>query len=120
MAALVQFDSRGHWGETLVCEGPIRKFLQRRGIQLGAGTVPGKRAAPVRYVLDEPTLLYVATREGALGLLCEPGEWVAFPWGLPHFVDGAHHEVPAPPLPAQQEFVERLLALTGNALDEGA
>ncbi|KAF1049113.1 hypothetical protein [Xylophilus sp.] len=53
MAALVHFDEAGQWGETLVCEQPIRAALQRYGLacgrwplrDLGDGSIDAVRAA---------------------------------------------------------------------------
>lgn len=191
MAALVHFDRRGRWGETLVCENRIAEALA--GLGLRGGRVPvhedageGLEAACAAYaaeldalrrVLDVRSMDRVALRpghpdwsrlrrsflaehthaepeirlflsgtglfhlrhaHGFVGLLCEAGDWVSVPAGMPHSFDGGEQPdfdalrlfggsegwvaqptgARRPRLPLLDEFAEQLLSLSGQALDE--
>jgi len=94
----------------------------------------------IRFFLGGTGLFHLRDGDGFLGLLCEAGDWVAVPAGLPHRFDGG--EAPAfdalrlfgspdgwaarptgaalPALPLLDAFTDHLLELTGHALDEGA
>jgi len=97
--------------------------------------------AEVRFFLGGAGLFHVHLDEGGyLGLLCEAGEWVALPAGLRHAFDAgrapdfdalrffgteagwAAQPTPAGalPLPDFDAFVEHLLALNGQAVEDGA
>lgn len=122
MAVLVQFDRNGGWSDTLVCETRVRAGLAARGIAHGNGRPPA--ASPdgtVRRVRKGATLFYFPVDEGWLGLLCEAGEWVAVPAAQRHwFTEGGGASVLPGALPAYDDFIERLLELTGNVVDEGS
>lgn len=94
----------------------------------------------IRFFLGGTGLFLLRDGDGFLSLLCEAGDWVAVPAGLPHRFDGG--EVPdfdalrlfgspqgwaarptgaaVPALPLLDAFTDHLLELTGHALDEGA
>lgn len=122
MAVLVQFDRRGQWGDTRVCDALVRAGLRAHGISHGRWPPSDGEPLPppgddstVRYVRDGPTLFYLPVREGWLGLLCDAGEWVAFPADQRHWVAGAAAASVLPAaLPPHEEFVDRLLAMTGD------
>ncbi|MDO9434423.1 hypothetical protein [Hydrogenophaga sp.] len=96
--------------------------------------------AVAHVVLHGTVLLCVRTGEGFTGLLCEAGDWVLLPAGVPHVFDaGTAPDVellrlsagtrgwfpwetgtPLPPaLPALEAFVEQLLQELGEDIDEG-
>lgn len=109
MTALVYFDQAGAWGETLVCEGHIGAGLQALGLAHGQGQAPA--GARVLRPQGEAEVFYFAHGGGWAGLLCEAGEWVALPAGL-------QLAEPRAPLPAQDAFIEQLLALMGEEGEE--
>ncbi|MFT4266521.1 MAG: hypothetical protein QM586_04750, partial [Xenophilus sp.] len=126
------------------------RSIDRVTLQPGAADWPRLRATflaehthaepEIRFFLDGVGLFYLRDGDGFLGLLCEAGDWVAVPAGLPHRFDAG--DLPAfdalrlfgspdgwaarptgaavPDLPLLDAFTEQLLKLTGNALDEGA
>lgn len=109
MTALVLFDEHGGWGETLVCDAPIRERLRRLGVGLGRWSPPpGSRWTPqqlrrslvanlpageaqVRYVADGAALFLFPCERGWAGLLCEAGDWLVLPARLRHAIDAGEH-----------------------------
>ncbi|HZY17865.1 MAG TPA: hypothetical protein VFE82_05245 [Ramlibacter sp.] len=105
MTALVHFDRRGRWGETLVCDDRVRQQLQRLGVALGRGAPAAERSAPheparhlpparlpaqgehLHHVVEGTAVFYLGLDTGWLGLLCEAGEWVMVPASLPLGID---------------------------------
>lgn len=92
-------------------------------------------------ILQGTVLLSVRTQAGFTGLLCEAGDWVLLPAGVPHVFDAGttpeleflrlsqgrrgwfplHTGVPLPPdLPRLDELVEQLLLELGEELEDGA
>ena len=94
--------------------------------------------AEIRLFLSGTGLFHVRHAQGFIGLLCEAGDWVSVPAGLPHAFDGGEQPdfdalrlfggtegwVARPTgagrlrLPLLDDFVEQLLRLNGQALDE--
>ncbi len=91
----------------------------------------------VHVVLDGTGLFVFRVEAGFLGLLCEAGEWVAAQPAVSRYLDvgkpprfdalrllGAGDpaarptRAPVVALPDHDAFVEQMLALTGNALDD--
>jgi hypothetical protein len=114
MAALVHFDSQGRWGETLVCERSIRAVLEPLGVAWGR--VPALQLVTHRLVTPGASarLLYFRHGAGHVGVLCEPGEWLALPQ------QGAAAIGRPRALPTQEAFVSELLSLLGEDLADAA
>ena len=115
MGALAIFDRDGNWGETHVCDAEIARHLAPAGVAWG----PTSSSAPASVVVDAVRLFYLPIGGGHLGVLCEPGEWLAAvrearEWLL----SDAAQRVP-PGLPDTDSFIDSLLLLTGHAEDEG-
>ncbi|MBL8404514.1 MAG: AraC family ligand binding domain-containing protein [Dechloromonas sp.] len=47
--------------------------------------------AEIRYFLGGSGLFYIRCSDGHLALLCEAGEWIVVPAGMPHFFDAGEH-----------------------------
>lgn len=94
------------------------------------------REAEIRFIVRGTGLFHLRSADGFLGLLCEPGEWVALPAGLAHRFDageapdfealrlfgqpdgGAAEPTGAalPALPLHDEFIAELLEQVGADL----
>lgn len=93
--------------------------------------------AEIRYFLGGTGLFYVRVEGGWVGLLCEAEDWVVVPAGTRHFFDAGDQPdfdalrlfaapdgwkaaptgAASPDLPLLDAFRDRLLALTGHAVD---
>ena len=47
--------------------------------------------AAIRYFLSGSGLFYIRCSDGYLALLCEAGDWIVVPAGMPHFFDAGEH-----------------------------
>ncbi|MET3496486.1 hypothetical protein [Variovorax boronicumulans] len=116
MPVLAVFDAQGNWRDTHVCDGWITEHLAGQGVSWGRGKAKkGQRA------IDGAGLFYLPTVDGYLGLLFEGGEWVGIPPGKPYVFDaGEAQSLEGLPvaLPLFEAFVEEVLSLTGNAVNE--
>ncbi|WP_051237463.1 hypothetical protein [Ottowia thiooxydans] len=94
--------------------------------------------AEIRFFLAGTGLFYIRDDDGFLGLLCEAGDWVALPAGLPHCFDAGQEPqfdairlfsaadgwvaeptgAPTPTLPLFDDFVGDLLARMDEAQEE--
>lgn len=113
MAALVRFDDTGGWGDTFVCDGLIQGTLQSAGVHWGRGrSGPARSDSVVHTFAGDAGLVYLRDAAGWLALLCEPGEFLRLPPGFAHVRVG--RQSPPAGLPGLDDFITRLLALTGH------
>ncbi|WP_325346303.1 hypothetical protein [Xylophilus sp.] len=122
MGVLVEFDAQGNWGNTHVCDCEIEPRLAQLGLawgqQEGAGIC--RTATRLAEAVDDPRLLYLRAGSGYVGVLCEAGEWVGWEGGASVSNDARSSLLagPSSALPSLEEFLETMLELTGNTVDE--
>ena len=122
MGVLVEFDAHGNWGETYVCDCEIEPRLFRLGLAWGRkdGPEASPAATPLLTAVDDPCLLYLRAGSGFVGLLCEAGEWVVWKEGTGVSMDALTDPLAglSSALPSLEAFLETMLELTGNSIDE--
>lgn len=114
MGVLAIFDHQGRWGDTHVCNPLISQHLALTGVTWGSqgGEVPAQ-------TIDEAVrLYYLPVQGGHLGVLCEPGEWIAAAPGAGEGLCLREASQAPPGLPVLEDFIATMLELTGHAQDE--